>query len=75
MNHAALTAGFNRGVRIAGTGSAVPDGILTNDDLARMVDTSDEWIQQRTGIKERRICDKPKEGTFTLSRLAVQRAL
>ncbi|RPG22775.1 MAG: ketoacyl-ACP synthase III [Phycisphaera sp. TMED9] len=75
MNHAALTAGFARGVRIAGTGSAVPDGILTNDDLARMVDTSDEWIQQRTGIKERRICDKPREGTLTLSRLAVQRAL
>ena len=68
MNHADLTAGFNRGVRIAGTGSAVPDGILTNDDLARMVDTSDEWIQQRTGIKERRICDKPREGTLTLSR-------
>jgi len=40
---------------ILGTGAAVPDRVLTNDDLSRMVDTSDEWITQRTGIKERRI--------------------
>jgi 3-oxoacyl-[acyl-carrier-protein] synthase-3 len=44
-----------RGVRIAGTGSHPPSKVLTNDDLSRMVDTSDEWITQRTGIKERRI--------------------
>lgn len=42
---------------IIGTGSFLPDKILTNKDLENMVDTSDEWIVQRTGIKERRILD------------------
>ncbi|HBV52174.1 MAG TPA: 3-oxoacyl-ACP synthase, partial [Clostridiales bacterium] len=41
------------GCRITGTGHFVPEQILTNDDLSRMVDTSDEWISTRTGIKER----------------------
>jgi 3-oxoacyl-[acyl-carrier-protein] synthase III len=41
--------------RIIGTGSCLPDKILTNRDLERMVDTSDEWIASRTGIRERRI--------------------
>ncbi|UCF29715.1 MAG: 3-oxoacyl-ACP synthase, partial [Chloroflexota bacterium] len=36
---------------------AVPDKVLTNDDLANMVDTNDEWIVSRTGIRERRIAD------------------
>lgn len=40
---------------ISGTGMYVPDNILTNDDLEKMIDTSDEWIYSRTGIKERRI--------------------
>ncbi|MFH0778976.1 MAG: beta-ketoacyl-ACP synthase III [Candidatus Eisenbacteria bacterium] len=44
-----------RGTRIAGTGSFVPSKILTNFDLERMVDTSDEWIIARTGIRERHI--------------------
>ncbi|MGD1076043.1 MAG: beta-ketoacyl-ACP synthase III [Thermodesulfovibrionales bacterium] len=44
--------------RIVGTGSYVPETILTNTDLQRMVDTSDEWIMERTGIRERRIADK-----------------
>lgn len=48
--------------RITGTGSAVPDRILSNLDLERIVDTSDEWITTRTGIKERRIAS---EGEFT----------
>lgn len=43
------------GARVAGTGSYLPEKILTNDDLAKTVDTSDEWITSRTGIKERRI--------------------
>ncbi len=64
-----------RGVRIAGTGSFVPEGILTNDDLARMVDTSDEWILQRTGIRRRHICDPSKEGTLQMSQEALRRAL
>ncbi len=41
---------------IASIGSAVPPGVLTNADLTRMLDTSDEWIVERTGIRERRIC-------------------
>ena len=41
--------------RILGTGSAVPRKILSNADLEKLVETSDEWITSRTGIKERRI--------------------
>ena len=40
---------------IAGTGMSVPERVLTNADLERMVDTSDEWIVSRTGIRERRV--------------------
>src|SRR5258705_13235446 len=47
-----------RTVSIIGTGSYVPEKILTNADLSRMVDTSDDWITTRTGIKERRIAAK-----------------
>ena len=39
---------------ITGWGKCTPDNIMTNDDLSKFVDTSDEWIQQRTGVKERR---------------------
>lgn len=46
------------GVRIIGTGSYAPERILTNQDLERMVETSDEWIQTRTGIRERHIAEK-----------------
>lgn len=63
------------GVRLAGTGSAVPPRVLHNRDLERMMDTTDEWITQRTGIRERRICDPRTEGTFTLGRDALARAL
>ncbi|RMG61417.1 MAG: ketoacyl-ACP synthase III [Deltaproteobacteria bacterium] len=45
-------------VKITGIGHAVPDGVLTNFDLEKMMDTSDEWITERTGIKERRIAPK-----------------
>jgi len=44
-----------RGARITGWGTALPDKTVTNDDLAATMDTSDEWIVERTGIKERRI--------------------
>jgi 3-oxoacyl-[acyl-carrier-protein] synthase-3 len=43
---------------ITGTGSFTPERVLTNADLEKMVDTTDEWITTRTGIKERRIADK-----------------
>ncbi len=51
-----------RPVRIAGTGSYLPEKILSNQELEKMVDTSDDWITSRTGIKERRIA---AEGEFT----------
>ncbi len=44
--------------RIVGTGSYAPKKVITNNDLAKMVDTSDEWITERTGIKERRVVEK-----------------
>jgi 3-oxoacyl-[acyl-carrier-protein] synthase-3 len=47
---------------VLGSGSALPAGVVTNDDLARRVDTSDDWIVQRTGIRERRIA---AEGELT----------
>ena len=59
---------------IAGTGSAVPETRLTNDDLSKMVDTNDEWIVQRTGIRERRIAG-PGESTATFATAAARRAL
>src|SRR5699024_6576854 len=40
--------------KITGLGFYVPENVVTNDDLSKMMDTSDEWIQERTGIKERR---------------------
>ena len=45
-------------VSIAGTGSFLPEIVFTNADMEVMVDTTDEWITTRTGIKERRICPK-----------------
>lgn len=60
--------------RIIGTGSAVPDKVLTNFDLEKMVDTSDEWITTRTGIKERRIAGEG-EYTSTFATKAAERAL
>ena len=47
-----------RRIKIVGTGSALPPRILTNLDLEKMVDTSDEWIKERTGISERHIADE-----------------
>ncbi len=60
--------------RIIGTGSAVPEQVVTNDDLARFVDTSDEWIRTRTGIKERRIASA-ESGTSDLAIQAAKEAL
>jgi 3-oxoacyl-[acyl-carrier-protein] synthase-3 len=59
---------------IAGTGSFVPEKRLTNADLSKSVDTNDEWITQRTGIKERRIAG-PSESCATLSSHAATNAL
>jgi 3-oxoacyl-[acyl-carrier-protein] synthase-3 len=60
--------------RIAGTGSYLPDKVLTNDDLSKIVDTSDEWIAARTGIRERHIAAEG-ETTCDLAFHAATRAL
>ena len=59
---------------ILGTGFAVPDGVLSNPDLEKMVDTSDDWILSRTGISFRRIADQ-KTATSDLAYLAACSAL
>jgi 3-oxoacyl-[acyl-carrier-protein] synthase-3 len=60
--------------RIVATGSALPERVLTNADLEKFVDTSDEWIRTRTGIRQRHIA-ADDETTGDLSTLAAQRAL
>jgi len=60
--------------RIAGTGSYLPEKVLTNDDLSKIVDTSDEWIRTRTGIRERHIAAEG-ETTSDLAYHASVRAL
>ncbi len=60
--------------RIAGTGSALPKRIVTNDELARQVDSSDEWIASRTGIRQRYVAGEG-ETTVSLARDAAIRAL
>ena len=59
--------------RISGTGSVLPKKILTNHDLEKMVDTSDEWITERTGIKKRHIVEK--ETTCDIAEIAARRAI
>ena len=59
--------------QILGTGAYVPEKILTNDDLSRMVDTSDEWITQRVGVKTRHI--SVNESAAEMGAKAAQRAL
>jgi len=59
--------------RISGTGSVLPDKVLTNADLEEMVDTSDEWIRDRTGIKKRHVVDG--ETTCDIAEVASRRAI
>lgn len=63
---------------IAGIGKYVPENIVTNNDLLKYMDTSDEWIQERTGIKERRYAHRTEETTTTMaveaSKIAIERA-
>ncbi len=65
---------MTRYAHIVGWGMSVPPQILTNDDLSRMVDTSDEWIQSMTGIRERHIAG-PRESTASLAVEAAIQAL
>jgi 3-oxoacyl-[acyl-carrier-protein] synthase-3 len=62
-------------VSFAGTGMAVPAKVVTNADLARAVETDDEWIVSRTGIRERRVVEVGKEGTTDLAERASREAL
>ena len=66
-----------RNAAITGTGAYLPENILTNFDLEKMVDTSDEWIRQRTGIVERRIAEDDiatSDLSVNAARLAIKRA-
>jgi 3-oxoacyl-[acyl-carrier-protein] synthase-3 len=65
--------------KITGLGYYVPDNVVTNDDLSKMMDTNDAWIQERTGIKERRWIKEGSEDTTAVmgakaSRIAIERA-
>lgn len=62
-----------KGIQIVSTGKALPEEIITNDDLSRIVDTSDEWITTRTGIKKRYICRQ--ENTTSLAVKAARKAV
>ncbi len=63
-----------KNIEIIGTGMAKPGKVVTNDDLAKIVETNDEWITSRTGIKERRFCDE-NQSAYTLSAEAAQKAI
>lgn len=62
--------------KIIGLGHYAPDNVVTNDDLSKIIDTNDEWIQERTGIKERRWArPEDKETTFTMGLKAAKKAI
>lgn len=61
--------------RIAGIGMYVPEQVVTNHDLTQYMDTSDEWIQERTGIRERRYAHRTQETTTTMGVLAARQAI
>ncbi|AOW08070.1 3-oxoacyl-ACP synthase III family protein [Flavobacterium gilvum] len=64
--------------KITGLGYYVPDNVVTNDDLAKIIDTNDEWIQERTGIQERRHIIRGEDTTTTMgvkaAKIAMERA-
>lgn len=62
-------------LKIIGTGSYLPEKIATNDDMAQLVDTSDEWIRTRTGIYKRHLVSSPEENTTYMATEAAKRAL
>ena len=66
---------MSRRAVIQSIGHALPTKVLTNADIEKIVDTSDEWIVQRTGIRERRVCDGPVECTGWLALKASQEAI
>jgi 3-oxoacyl-[acyl-carrier-protein] synthase-3 len=74
MSHSGLSPLLGRPATITGLGTYVPGNVVTNDDLASRLDTSDEWIRQRTGIAERRIAE-PGVCSSDLGLLAAREAL
>lgn len=66
---------MSRRAVVQSIGHAVPSKRLTNADMEKIVETSDDWIVQRTGIRERRVCDGPLEGTGSLALQASQEAV
>ena len=60
---------------IIGTGYYVPENIVTNDDLSKLMDTSDEWIRERTGIEQRRFATRGKDTTTSMGVRAAERAI
>lgn len=69
-----MIAACSRGVEVIGVGAHVPDRVMTNDEIATFLDTSDEWIASRTGIRERRIAAEG-ESTADLGARAARAAL
>ncbi len=65
---------MNRYAKIIGTGGYLPETIRTNDDISQMVDTSDSWIYERTGIKSRRIAG-PEETADSMAEIAAHQAI
>jgi 3-oxoacyl-[acyl-carrier-protein] synthase-3 len=63
-----------RGAVITGWGTALPDKVVTNDDLASMVDTSDQWIRERTGIRERRVGGSTASLSIDAGRAALEKS-
>src|SRR5436305_4622642 len=63
---------LHRTVSIVGTGSYMPEKRLTNEDLMKIVDTNDEWITTRTGIKERRIAAKDEQTSDMAAKAALR---
>lgn len=70
MNHESNGVKGPYGISLAGIGAYVPETVVTNDDISKLVDTSDEWIASRTGIRERRIV----RGDESVADLAIQAA-
>src|SRR5512137_655389 len=69
-----LRRGLVRGARITALGVHVPERVMTNAEISTFLDTSDEWIQTRTGIRERRIA-REDEATSDLAEVAARRCL
>ncbi|MBT8231757.1 MAG: ketoacyl-ACP synthase III [Saprospiraceae bacterium] len=61
--------------KVAGLGYYVPENVITNNELTKHMDTSDEWIQERTGIKERRYATKHQETTSSMAKKAAEVAI